>query len=88
MNIRGDAIRDPLTGAPVVIVASRQERPNLPAGCPVCPGDLEAEEPYDVRWFPNRWPPFRTDELRSCSLPRPPRAGIVAPRMVVTDLER
>ena len=50
---------DPLTGTPVVIVAERQDRPNLPgAGCPFCPGGLEAPGPYDVRWFPNRWPPL------------------------------
>ena len=31
--------------------------PNLPTtGCPFCPGGLEAPEPYDVRWFTNRWP--------------------------------
>ena len=36
---------------------SRQARPNLPeTTCPFCPGGLEAPEPYDVRWFPNRWP--------------------------------
>ena len=39
------------------VVSSRQERPNLPeTTCPFCPGGLEAPEPYDVRWFPNRWP--------------------------------
>ena len=39
------------------VVGSRQQRPNLPsAGCPFCPGGLEAPELYDVRWFPNRWP--------------------------------
>ena len=27
-----------------------------PSTCPFCPGGLEAPEPYDVRWFPNRWP--------------------------------
>lgn len=48
---------DPLTGDLAYIVADRQARPNLPAeGCPFCPGGLEAPEPYDVRWFPNRWP--------------------------------
>jgi UDPglucose--hexose-1-phosphate uridylyltransferase len=48
---------DPLTRRPTVIVGSRQGRPNLPSvGCPFCPGGLEAPEPYDVRWFPNRWP--------------------------------
>lgn len=48
---------DPLTGATVVVVGSRQSRPNLPAnGCPFCPGGLEAPEPYEVRGFTNRWP--------------------------------
>lgn len=48
---------DELTRRPTVIVNSRQKRPNLPTGqCPFCPGGLEAPEPYDVRWFPNRWP--------------------------------
>jgi UDPglucose--hexose-1-phosphate uridylyltransferase len=47
------------TGARVYVVRSRQDRPNLPDdGCPFCPGGLEAPEPYDVRWFPNRWPPL------------------------------
>lgn len=50
---------DPLTGDQVVIVGARQARPNLPTtGCPFCPGGLEAPDPYDVRWFPNRWPPL------------------------------
>src|SRR5690606_30460839 len=26
-----------------------------------CPGGLEAPEPYEVRWFPNRWPPLDDD---------------------------
>ena len=48
---------DPLTGSVVVVSADRQDRPNLPAGsCPFCPGGTEAPEPYDVRWFVNRWP--------------------------------
>lgn len=52
-----DVRRDPLTGATVVVVGSRQHRPNLPdEGCPFCPGGLEAPEPYDVAYFPNRWP--------------------------------
>lgn len=50
---------DPLTGAPVVIVGTRQDRPNLPDDtCPFCPGGLEAPEPYRVRCFTNRWPPL------------------------------
>jgi UDPglucose--hexose-1-phosphate uridylyltransferase len=45
------------TGTRTYVVASRQERPNLPdATCPFCPGGLEAPEPYEVRWFVNRWP--------------------------------
>ncbi|HEX7165751.1 MAG TPA: hypothetical protein VF230_02105 [Acidimicrobiales bacterium] len=49
---------DPLTGDEVVVAAARQHRPNLPDGCPFCPGGLEAPEPYDVGWFVNRWPPL------------------------------
>jgi UDPglucose--hexose-1-phosphate uridylyltransferase len=45
------------TGVQVFVVQGRQDRPNRPAvGCPFCVGGLEAPEPYDVRWFPNRWP--------------------------------
>ncbi len=53
---------DRLTRAPVVVTGARQNRPNRPtSGCPFCPGGLEAPEPYDVRWFPNRWPPLEKD---------------------------
>lgn len=53
---------DPWLGTAVHVVASRQSRPNLPAGeCPFCPGGLEAPDPYEVRWFPNRWPPMADD---------------------------
>lgn len=48
---------DPLSGSTTVVTGSRQGRPNLPSsGCPFCVGGLEAPEPYDVRWFTNRWP--------------------------------
>jgi UDPglucose--hexose-1-phosphate uridylyltransferase len=48
---------DAHTGKRTYVVGSRQARPNLPdAGCPFCPGGLEAPELYDVHWFPNRWP--------------------------------
>ncbi len=59
-------VTDTLTGDRVVINASRQTRPNLPdSSCPFCPGGLEAPEPYDVRWFKNRWPamPAETCEV-------------------------
>jgi UDPglucose--hexose-1-phosphate uridylyltransferase len=50
---------DALTGEWVNIVGRRQSRPNLPSdGCPFCVGGLEAPDPYDVRWFANRWPAF------------------------------
>jgi UDPglucose--hexose-1-phosphate uridylyltransferase len=55
---------DPVTGTAVTVVASRQDRPNLPAGpdaCPFCVGGLESPEPYEVRSFPNRWPSFPDD---------------------------
>ena len=48
---------DPVLGTVVHVVDTRQTRPNLPStGCPFCVGGLEAPDPYDVRWFPNRWP--------------------------------
>jgi UDPglucose--hexose-1-phosphate uridylyltransferase len=68
----GELRLDALTGEWVNIVGHRQARPNLPdAGCPFCVGGLEAPEPYDVRWFENRWPAYSTgapldvgDEMR------------------------
>ncbi|MCU1387704.1 MAG: galT, partial [Ilumatobacteraceae bacterium] len=57
-----DDRRDPHLGTLVHVVGSRQARPNLPAtGCPFCPGGLEAPDPYDVRWFVNRWPAMPGD---------------------------
>jgi UDPglucose--hexose-1-phosphate uridylyltransferase len=54
---RADLRADVHTGIRTYVVGSRQVRPNLPvAGCPFCPGGLEAPEPYEVRWFTNRWP--------------------------------
>ncbi len=48
---------DPALGTRVHVVGARQGRPNLPStGCPFCVGGVEAPDPYDVRWFPNRWP--------------------------------
>ena len=52
-----DLREDPYLSIRVHVVGTRQRRPNLPTtGCPFCPGGLEAPEPYDVRWFTNRWP--------------------------------
>jgi UDPglucose--hexose-1-phosphate uridylyltransferase len=59
---QGDLRIDELTGVRTYIVDSRQDRPNLPAaGCPFCPGGIEAPESYDVRWFVNRWPAMPND---------------------------
>lgn len=53
---------DPYLGTVVHVVGTRQKRPNLPStGCPFCIGGLEAPEPYDVRWFTNRWPAMEGD---------------------------
>lgn len=53
----GELRFDALTGEWVNIVGHRQARPNLPNdACPFCVGGLEAPDPYDVRWFANRWP--------------------------------
>ena len=71
---------DPLTGAQVQIVGSRQARPNLPgAGCPFCVGGIEAPEPYDTKAFANRWPSFPTTGARSSCTP-PSRARFWPPR--------
>lgn len=52
-----DRRTDPHLGTIVHVVGTRQARPNLPSkGCPFCPGGREAPDPYDVRWFSNRWP--------------------------------
>ena len=34
----------------------RRGRTSRATGCPFCVGGLEAPEPYEVRWFANRWP--------------------------------
>lgn len=57
-----DIRTDPYLGSVVHFVGARQGRPNLPSGgCPFCPGGREAPDPYDVRWFPNRWPAMPDD---------------------------
>jgi UDPglucose--hexose-1-phosphate uridylyltransferase len=57
-----DLRTDDHVGYRTFVVGSRQNRPNLPAaGCPFCPGGLEAPETYDVRWFVNRWPAMPAD---------------------------
>ncbi|NDA77592.1 MAG: hypothetical protein EBY07_07295, partial [Actinobacteria bacterium] len=57
---------DPVLGTTVHIVGGRQTRPNLPDNrsttvCPFCVGGLEAPEPYETRWFVNRWPAMDGD---------------------------
>jgi UDPglucose--hexose-1-phosphate uridylyltransferase len=53
---------DPFLGTKVHIVGHRQSRPNLPIdSCPFCVGGLEAPEPYQVKWFSNRWPAMDGD---------------------------
>jgi UDPglucose--hexose-1-phosphate uridylyltransferase len=51
---------DSLTREWVAITGSRQDRPNRPRldECPFCVGGLEAQHPYVVKAFPNRWPPM------------------------------
>lgn len=59
---RGDVRIDPYHGSVVHVVGTRQARPNLPStGCPFCPGGIEAPDPYEVRWFRNRWPAMPGD---------------------------
>jgi UDPglucose--hexose-1-phosphate uridylyltransferase len=59
---QADRRTDPFLGTVVHVVGTRQARPNLPStGCPFCPGGLEAPDPYDVRWFRNRWPAMPGD---------------------------
>jgi len=58
-----DLRADTHTGVFTYVVGSRQARPNLPdTSCPFCPGGLEAPEPYEVRWFRNRWPAMPGDK--------------------------
>lgn len=53
---------DDLTRAATYVVGTRQGRPNRPStDCPFCVGGLEAPDPYDVRWFVNRWPAMGGD---------------------------
>ncbi len=57
---------DPILDTVVHVVGTRQTRPNLPdnrntVACPFCVGGLEAPEPYETRWFVNRWPAMSGD---------------------------
>jgi UDPglucose--hexose-1-phosphate uridylyltransferase len=57
VTVPADQRIDPYLGTVVHVVGARQARPNLPStGCPFCVGGLEAPDPYEVHWFPNRWP--------------------------------
>ena len=51
---------DAMTRRWVAITGTRQNRPNLPSSdeCPFCVGGAEADGPYTVKAFPNRWPPL------------------------------
>lgn len=62
MTDLSDTRVDPYLGTVVHVVGTRQARPNLPStGCPFCVGGLESPEPYQVRWFRNRWPAMPGD---------------------------
>ena len=62
MTSPADQRIDPYLGTVVHVVGARQARPNLPStGCPFCVGGLEAPDPYEVHWFPNRWPAMQGD---------------------------
>ena len=77
-----DLRRDPHLGTLVHVVGTRQARPNLPAGCPFCPGGVEAPDDYDVRWFPNRWPAMEGDRCKGSATVCPctaPGAGSCVP---------
>ena len=57
---------DPILGTVVHVVGTRQSRPDLAdnrevVACPFCVGGREAPEPYDTRWFVNRWPSMSDD---------------------------
>jgi UDPglucose--hexose-1-phosphate uridylyltransferase len=59
---KADVRTDEHAGYTTYVVDSRQDRPNLPSvSCPFCPGGLEAPDPYEVRWFTNRWPAMPGD---------------------------
>ena len=84
----GDLRVDIHTGAVTFVVASRQERPNLPSlTCPFCPGGLEAPELYEVRWFKNRWPSMPNGRcevvLTRLSTTRPWSLGVSGARKVI-----
>lgn len=61
MTDAGDLRHDPFTNTSVHIVGHRQARPSMSSNsptsdCPFCPGGLEAPEPYETKFFTNRWP--------------------------------
>lgn len=87
----GELRFDPLTREWVNIVGHRQHRPNLPVdGCPFCVGGLEAPDPYDVRWFTNRWPAFAPGppiELATDAVGTPARPAVGACEIVLFSPE-
>src|SRR5882724_10479426 len=47
----------------VVVTASRQDRPQMPANwCPFCPGSGRVPDHYDVYLYPNDFPAFSFDD--------------------------
>ena len=80
----GELRFDALTGEWVNIVGHRQARPNLPNdGCPFCVGGLEAPDPYDVRWFTNRWPALSPGDPIDTSEPAEPLPAVGAGEVVL-----
>ena len=49
---------NPMTGEWVMISSSRKDRPihSEYEGCPLCPGNIELEQNYDLAVFENRFP--------------------------------
>jgi len=71
---------DALTRRWVAVTGTRQHRPNLPSAdaCPFCVGGVEADGPYIVKAFANRWPPLLPGEPLSFA-PGQPLEGSARP---------
>ena len=63
---------NPLTRDWVMVVSSRQNRPNMPKDfCPFCPGSGKVPETYDVLKYDNDFPALSTDPPRPEQFPSP-----------------